>query len=265
MDPDGRDGNSFSHPGGTDLRLCHFLHLNIILFRPAEVQLPLSRSDPRAHHLLGVLRRQPGDTFDAGLINGPRGKGTIVAIEAGRVAMTFVWGAAPPTPPPLTLLVGLPRPQTARDILRDATTLGVAALHFVRTDRGEASYAASALWQSGAWEECVINGAAQAFCTRLPEVSHGRTLAGAIPAAPAGEIRLALDNYEAAVPLIQLAVPAGRAVVVAIGAERGWSAGERALLRERGFTFAHLGERVLRTETACLAAITLLRAKLGLT
>jgi RsmE family RNA methyltransferase len=53
-------------------------------------------------------------------------------------------------------------------------------------------------------------------------------------------------------------------VVLAFGAERGWSAAERALLRESGFTFAHLGERVLRTETACLVAITLIRAKLGL-
>jgi 16S rRNA (uracil1498-N3)-methyltransferase len=238
--------------------------VNIILFRPAEVELPLSRSDPRAQHLLGVLRRQPGDTFDAGLINGPRGKGTVVAIEAGRVFMKFEWGVAPPPPPPLTLVVGLPRPQTARDILRDATTLGVAALHFVRTDRGEASYAASSLWQSGAWEECVINGAAQAFCTRLPEVSHGLALAEAITASPPGEIRLAPDNYEAAVALSQVAVPAGRAVVLAIGAERGWSARERVLLREGGFTFAHLGERVLRTETACLAAVTLIRAKPGL-
>jgi 16S rRNA (uracil1498-N3)-methyltransferase len=248
-----------------NLLLFQSLHVNIILFRPSEVELPLPRSDPRAHHLLAVLRRQPGDTFDAGVINGPRGKGTLVSVEEGRVLVAFAWGEPPPPPPPLTLIIGLPRPQTARDILREATALGVAAMHFVRTERGEASYADSSLWHSGAWEECVINGAAQAFCTRLPEVTHGRPLADAIAGRPAGKIRLALDNYESPAALSQVAVPAGRPVVLAFGAERGWSPAERTLLRESGFTFVHLGERVLRSETACLAAITLVRAKLGLT
>ncbi len=255
----------FSRTRGPNPLLFQSLHVNIILFRPSEVELPLPRNDPRAQHLLAVLRRQPGDTFDAGIINGPRGKGTLVSVEQGRVLITFAWGDFPPALAPLTLLIGLPRPQTARDILREATTLGVAAMHFVRTEKGEASYADSSLWHSGAWEECVINGAAQAFCTRLPGVTHGRSLVEAIAAQPAGETRLALDNYESPAALSQAAVPAGRPVVLALGAERGWSPAERTLLREGGFTFVHLGERVLRTETACLAAVTLLRAKLGLT
>ncbi|MBP7483295.1 MAG: RsmE family RNA methyltransferase, partial [Lacunisphaera sp.] len=54
-----------------------------------------------------------------------------------------------------------------------------------------------------------------------------------------------------------------KSAVLALGAERGWSAAERTLLRASGFTFTHLGERVLRTETACIAALTLLKAKLG--
>ena len=255
---------AFSRTRCPNLLLFQSLHVNIILFRPPEVELPLPRSDPRAQHLLAVLRRQPGDTFDAGVINGPRGKGTLISVDKGRVLVTFAWGEPPPPLPPLTLLIGLPRPQTARDILREATALGVAAMHFVRTERGEASYADSSLWHSGAWEECVINGAAQAFCTRLPEIFHGRPLADAIAAQPAGGIRLALDNYESPAALSRVAVPAGQPVVLALGAERGWSPAERALLRASGFTFVHLGGRVLRTETACLAAITLIRAKLGL-
>lgn len=239
------------------------IHVNIILFHPSEVELPLPRSDPRAQHLLGVLHRQPGDTFDAGLLNGPRGLGTLVSIEEGRVLITFVWGAPPPPLAPLTLLIGLPRPQTARVILREAAALGVSAMHFVRTEKGEASYADSTLWHSGAWRECVINGAAQAFCTRLPEVTHGRSLADTLALRPAGETRLALDNYESPAALSRFDAPAGQPVVLALGAERGWSAAERALLRQSNCTFVHLGERVLRTETACLAAITLIKAKLG--
>ncbi len=237
--------------------------MNIILFRSPEVQLPLPRRDPRAQHILTVLRRRPGDTFDAGVVNGPRGKGTLVAVEEGRLLITFSWGESPPPLSPLTLLIGLPRPQTARDILREATSLGVAAMHFIRTEKGEASYARSALWTSGAWEECVINGAAQAFCTRLPEVTHGRTLAETLTALPGASARLALDNYESPAALSRTPAVAGQPVVLALGAERGWSAGERTQLRESGFAFVHLGERVLRTETACIAAVALLKAQRG--
>src|SRR5882757_6396441 len=98
-----------------NLLLLQTIHVNIILFRSPEVELPLPRQDPRARHILAVLRRRPGDTFDAGLVNGPRGKGTLVAVEAERLVLSFAWGESPPPLNPLTLLLGLPRPQTARD------------------------------------------------------------------------------------------------------------------------------------------------------
>lgn len=237
--------------------------MNIILFQPTEVESPLSKNDTRARHILEVLRRQPGETFDAGLINGPRGKGTLVAIGNNSLTLAFVWGEAPPPPSFIHLLIGLPRPQTARDILRDVTSLGVAAMHFVRTEKGEASYADSNLWKSEAWREFVIAGAAQAFCTRLPEVTHGRPLTEVIAALPTGAMRLVLDNYEAPAALSQACLPAGQPVVLALGAERGWSAAERALFKQAGFSLVHLGPRVLRTETAAIAAVTLLKAKLG--
>ena len=237
--------------------------MNIILFNAPEVELPLPRRDPRAGHLLTVLRRRPGDTFDAGLINGPRGKGTLVAIGPEALSLSFAWGDAPPPLSPVTLLIGLPRPQTARVILREATALGVTALHFVCTGKGEAGYARSSLWRSDEWQRQLIAGAAQAFCTRLPEVTHGRSLAESLAALDPAGARVALDNYESPAALGEFDPAGRRSAVLAIGAERGWSAAERALLRQNGFTFAHLGPRVLRTETACIAAITLLKSRLG--
>lgn len=223
----------------------------------------MARNDPRAVHLLDVLRRRTGETFDAGQINGPRGRGTVVEIGTEYLRLAFVWGESPPPLCLIHVIVGLPRPQTARDILRDLTTLGVTAMHFVLTDRGEANYARSALWKTGEWRKCVIQGAAQAFCTRLPEVTHGQTLADTVALLPGDAVRLALDNYEAATALSQSNPAEGKPVALALGAERGWSAGERALLRAAGFDFVHLGPRVLRTETACLVAVTLLKARLN--
>jgi len=240
------------------------LPVNIILFSPAEVELPLPRQDSRARHILEVLRRVPGGEFDAGLINGPRGKATLRATTDEALVLSFSWGAPPPPLAPIHLIVGLPRPQTARDILREGTTLGLEGMDFVRTDRSDPGYGQSTLWSSHEWEDLLIAGAAQAFCTRLPAVRHGLTLAEAIAGRPTEHLRVALDNYESPGSLRDLE-PAGRpAVTLALGAERGWSAAERALLQQQGFVFAHLGERVLRTETACIAAVTLLKAKLGL-
>ncbi|MEO6874938.1 MAG: RsmE family RNA methyltransferase [Opitutaceae bacterium] len=236
--------------------------MNLILFDPGELASPLPRRDPRAEHLLAVLRRQVGDTFDAGLINGPRGKGTLVAIGSDTLTLTFTWGAAPPGPEPITLLIGLPRPQTARDILREATSLGVGALHFFRAEKSEASYAQSTLWSSGEWRRHLLTGAEQAFDPRIPAVTHGQTLAKVIAGLPAPTNRVALDNYESPKPLSALAVASP--VTLAFGPERGWSASERDLLRAHHFTFAHLGPRVLRSETAVIATLAVVRSKLGL-
>lgn len=237
--------------------------MNIILFHKSEVQLPLPRNDVRARHIVDVLRRKAGETFDAGILNGPRGKGTVASIDDQQVSLDFTWGDPPPPLAPLTLIIGLPRPQTARDILRDATTLGVGALHFVRTEKGEPSYADSSLWKSHEWQEHLVAGATQAFCTRVPVVTHGRTLAEVLAELPYPATRWLLDNYEAESGLADSPFAAGAPAVLGIGSERGWSSGERTRFRQHGFQLAHLGPRVLRTETACVAAITLALAKLG--
>lgn len=236
--------------------------MNLILFEPSELGGSLPRRDPRALHLLETLRRKAGDTFDAGVTNGPRGKGTLVEVGPDALTLAFTWGPAPPGPEPITLLVGLPRPQTARDILREATALGAGSLHFFRADKSEPGYEHSSLWISGEWRRHLVTGAAQAFDTRLPTVTFGRTLAETIAALTPAGTRVAFDNYESPQPLsaVALATP----VTLAFGPERGWSAAERDQLRAAGFAFAHLGPRVLRAETAVIAALAVVRSKLGL-
>jgi len=238
--------------------------LNLVLFTPEETRRPLPLTDPRARHVRDVLRRGVGDTFDAGLVDGPRGTATLAALADDALVLTFAWGPPPPPPDPLTLLLGLPRPQTARDILRDATTLGVAALHFVATEKSEPSYAQSTLWRDGEWRRHLLAGAAQAFATQIPAVTAGEPLATALAALPVGATRLALDNYEATATLRD-ALPVGAAtpLALALGPERGWGARDRTTLRAAGFTLAHLGARVLRLETAVVAALTLAKSTRG--
>jgi 16S rRNA (uracil1498-N3)-methyltransferase len=237
--------------------------VNLILFDPGETHTPLPRPDPRAVHVLEVLRRKEGDSFDVGLIDGPRGKGTVVAIQSDAILLEFTWGLPPPELDPIQLIIGLPRPQTARKILQEVTALGISSVHFVTTERGEASYAQSTLWKSGEWRRHVIAGAEQAFCTRLPQITFGRSLDAVLAEVETNAQRIALDNYEASHAFSALSFAAGSAAALALGSERGWTAKERELLRKHAFVFAHLGSRVLRTETAVVASLVLLRAKLG--
>jgi RsmE family RNA methyltransferase len=255
--------------------------VNLILFELAELSSPLPRSDPRAEHILKILRRRIGDTFDVGLVDGPLGKATLSNISDEAISFAFTWGPLTAPAAPISLLIGLPRPQTARDILRDATTLGVSAIHFIATERSDPNYATATLWTAGEWRRQCLAGAAQAFATRLPVVTHDRSLATALAELPSATdltpsqghthppaattfARLALDNYEATASLSKYHLLEETSIVLALGPERGWGPTDRAALRTHGFTLVDLGARVLRSETAVIAALTLVRARLSL-
>jgi RsmE family RNA methyltransferase len=240
--------------------------LNLVLFEPAELTAPLPRTDPRAAHILDVLRRREGDTFDAGAVNGPRGKATLTVVTPNALTLAFTWDAPLAPLPPTTLLIGLPRPQTARDILRDATTLGATCIHFIATERADPNYATSTLWTSGEWRRHCLTGAAQAFDTRIPEVTWTHTLASALASLPTSTTRIALDNYESPASLRVCHLTSDEhsastgGMVLALGPERGFGPSDRDALRAAGFTLAHLGSRVLRVETAVVAALAITRA-----
>lgn len=249
---------------GSNATSYHSVLLNLILFHPAEIGQPLAIDDFRARHLLDVLKSREGERFDAGLIDGPRGKGRIDKVDSARLTLSFTWETIEsPALDPIVLIIGLPRPQTARKILQAATALGASAIHFVLGEKTEPSYASSSLWKSGEWNRHLIAGAEQSFTTRLPVVTWSTTLQQQIAALPPDASRVALDNYEAALRLSAFQ-PAGHPLALALGPERGWSSAERILLREKQFTLAHLGSRVLRTETACISAIAVMKAALGL-
>ena len=236
--------------------------MNLILFESNHSEISLPATDPRAKHITGVLRRRVGDVFDAGVINGARGKGTVQNVSDGALELTFAWGAEPRSADPITLVVGLPRPQTARRILQETTSLGVERMYFARTKRGEASYGSSKLWSTGEWRRHLIAGAEQAFTTRLPEVSWGEELSSVIESLRDKTCRIALDNYESPESIAEANLESP--IVIAIGPERGWSPEERVQLRAGRFAFAHLGSRPLRVDTACLAAIAVVQSQLGL-
>lgn len=236
--------------------------MNIVLFEASEIARPLPASDTRARHVLKVLRCAPGDTFDAGQINGARGKATLIDHDEAGLTFAFQWAPAHPAPPELKLAVGFPRPQTARDILRDATTLGATELSFIRTARSDPNYTSSSLWTTDEWRRHTVTGAAQAFDTHVPAVRWEDTLERTLRQWSEAHIPgVALDVYDSAETLdahLHRAALLPRGVL--IGPERGWAEADRALLAQHAVPRLGLGDRVLRTETAVVTAIGLINA-----
>jgi 16S rRNA (uracil1498-N3)-methyltransferase len=212
-------------------------------------------------HILEILRLSAGDPFLAGIIEGPIGTATLKAASPDGLEIDFAPERESPPLDPITLIVGLPRPQTAKKVLHEATAMGVQRIHFVRTDLGERSYAHSPLWKAGEFRRHLIDGAMQAVSTRLPEVTVAQKLEDTLRSEDTAS-KLALDNDELAQSLASADVRLPAAI--AIGSERGWSDRERQVLRDAGYSMVHIGHRVLRVETACVAALTLAKARAGL-
>jgi RsmE family RNA methyltransferase len=238
--------------------------MNIILFDSPPQHLP--KEDYRTDHLIRILKRGPGDTFKAGIVNGPVGEGRISAVTEDGIELEWRETGPPAGLYPLELIVGFVRPICAKRILRDAASLGVRRLTFTVTDTGEKSYRRAKLWESGEYRRYLLDGVQQAGATCLPEVDFaaGVREAGASAAErveAAG--RVLLDNAEAGTALARLTLPA-EGVAAAVGSERGWSPRERRLFWEADFTPVTVGSRILRTETACCAGVALLLARMGL-
>jgi 16S rRNA (uracil1498-N3)-methyltransferase len=236
--------------------------MNVILFDTDSSTQVLLRTDPRAKHLLEVLKCSVGSQFDVGVTNGPMGKGTVKSVDADEIVVDVLLKGPSVALDDIHIIIGLPRPQTARKILRELSSLGAASLDFVLTESSDRNYASSTLWTSGEWERHLMAGVQQAFTTTIPKVTCGNNLVESIASIDERARMIALDNYEGAEALgdANLTLP----LVIAVGPERGWLALDREVLRDSGFHLVHLGSRVLRVETACVSAYSIAKSKLGL-
>ena len=259
--------------------------MNICLFTESEISKPLAKHDERREHIVKVLHKGIGDTFDAGIIGGKAGLATITKIvpkgEDGEGDLYFDFLPQSEGKPlyPLTMIIGFPRPIQLRRLLRDVAGLGVCAVHLTGTELGDKSYMKSSLVEKGAAYQMLLDGTAQAASTHVPELQMHATLMECLEAvqkendAQNKVMQIALDNIRPAMSLHdflygshaaeQEEAAVCRPVVAAIGSERGWTDRERMLLEQSGYTRCGMGLRVLRTETAATVAGAIILDAMG--
>ena len=248
--------------------------MNIVLFEEAELASPLPLCDPRIKHIQKILHKGVGDSFDAGIVNGAAGTAEILSVSHQGMEFRFVANGDGKPLHPVTMIIGFPRPIQLKRLLRDIASLGVSQVHLCGTELGEKSYLKATLSQPEELHAMLKDGSIQAKSTHVPQVFVHQNVAScldfvagntSIRVAGNDSIQVALDNIEPTASLqgflssqfsADEAKTAG--VVAAIGSERGWTAKERNLFRERGFTLCGMGERVLRTETAATTAVAII-------
>jgi len=251
--------------------------MNIVLFEGAAF---FPRSDDRYQHIRKVLKKGKGDTFAAGVVDGPEGTATITGLDDA--GLSFDFREERPMRPlyPITILIGFPRPIQLKRIFRDVASLGVASVWLVGTELGEKSYRESSLVDRGAARAALVDGAMQAGSSAIPDLELFDSVPAALDALAAsdgsdlpsaqnagGAVRVLLDTMNPDCNLIDApldGISKNRPLVLAIGSERGWTANERKLFREEGFVVCSMGSRILRTETACTAALGIALARSGL-
>lgn len=235
--------------------------MNLVLINKKESIDGIPIEDPRAIHLTQTVGLQAGKTFFVGIKNGFRGLATIQEINQ-RLIFTVEWEKEQQARLPLELIVGLPRPQTAKKILYDAASLGINKIIFFVSEKGDPGYLSSSLWKNNEWEEFVLRGSEQACSCQVPEVIHVSSIKEGVKLLHPKSWRVCLDPYTAKEPLKTNVVKFSFGTL-AIGPERGWSDDERSILENHEFFFYHLGDRILRVETACTAGSILMLSELN--
>jgi RsmE family RNA methyltransferase len=235
--------------------------VNLILLEPREIDPHgiAVLAGERLRHLLTVLRVAPGDTVRVGIVDGPVGTATVQETSVDAATIRCAFGATPPAPS-IDLLLALPRPKVLRRLWAQIAALGVGRLILTNAERVERNYFDTHVLQPAVYRPLLIEGLQQARDTRLPQVTIHRqfrmlvedhlddlsTADCRLVAHPA-ETRSAFDALASA--------STSTRVLLAIGPEGGWNAFELDALRAGGFAGIGLGERTLRSDTACIALL----------
>lgn len=215
------------------------------------------------HHAVRVRRLRVGDELVLFAGDGREALGSLVAVhrDAADAAISAVSAADRESPLHVTLLQGLSAGDRMDYTLQKVVELGVAAVAPVTTQRSVVRLDRDRAEKRHAhWRQIVIAACEQSGRNRIPEVLPVVSLPEGLAAVLATQ-RFVL-SFDGGTRLRDLAAPAGPIALLA-GPEGGLTADEERAARDAGFAPLSLGPRVLRTETAAVAALAAMQASWG--
>jgi 16S rRNA (uracil1498-N3)-methyltransferase len=218
-----------------------------------------------AEHVTRVLRLGSGDPLTLFNGNGTDYPSRISGLRRGAIEVEVLGttAARAESPLALTLVQGIARSERMDLVVQKATELGVTAIQPVLTTRGVVKLdAAKRAKKLAHWRGIAIAACEQCGRARLPAVAEPLALAQwLLQPAPAGTLCLLLAP-DAERSLVGTAAGV-RTARLLVGPEGGLEESERDAALAVGYLSCRLGPRVLRSETAAVAALTVLQSVAG--
>lgn len=222
---------------------------------------PIAATPEQTNYLLNVMRLSAGDTVL--LFNGRDGEWRAALARPSKKKLDLVPIARtrPQTPVPSLHYLFAPLKQARLDyMVQKAVEMGAGVLQPVMTQHVQAPRVNLDRIRANA-----IEAAEQCGILSLPDCREMAPLADLLDGfAPGRSLVFCDEREDAASPIDILRRERGRPVSLLIGPEGGFSEAERRLLRSRDFvTTISLGPRILRADTAAVAALAVVQAAVG--
>ena len=213
-------------------------------------------SGRRHQHVRDICRVSVGDELCVGLCDGDIGTGRITALDDDALEMDVTLDTSAPPALPVTLVLALPRPIMLKRALSTASSMGVKRIFLFHSRRVEKSFWKSPAIKEENLREQLILGLEQARDTILPKVELRPFFKPFVE----DELGRMAQNTLSLVAHPQALTPCPRNVeqhvTLVIGPEGGFIPYEIEKLIGLGFMPVHLGERILRVESAVPALLS---------
>ena len=225
----------------------------------------------QAEHMTRVLRAQPGMEADV-VAGGHVFHAQVAAITADEVRFNLIAELEADPALPVTLVMAVYKFDHMEWAIEKATELGVAAIAPVIARRTEKHLAAAAAKRAERWRRIVHEAAQQSRRSDVPIIYEPAPLASRVGAASEDDSVIAhivLAEQERTTTLRHVLKEAMASagtetptIEIALGPEGGWAPEEEALFDANGWRAASLGPRILRAETAAIAALAVVASYL---
>ena len=228
----------------------------------------------QAEHMARVLRAQPGMEADV-VAGGHVFHAQVAAVAPDEVRFNLIAELEADPALPVTLVMAVYKFDHMEWAIEKATELGVASIAPVIARRTEKHLAQGAAKRAERWRRIVHEAAKQSRRSEVPIIFDPAPLATRVRVeseatnGEAGISRIVLAEQERTTTLRHALKEAMAAagtetptIEIAIGPEGGWAPEEEALFDANGWSAASLGPRILRAETAAIAALAVVASYL---
>jgi 16S rRNA (uracil1498-N3)-methyltransferase len=220
-----------------------------------------------AHHISRVLRLPVGEQIRVVAPDGQIGIAEITGIAAGIISLVLRQQIEEDTEPPVKVALGqgLPKGDKMEYIVQKAVELGVNQIYPMKVAHCVVQYDASKqIARRERWQKIAGEAAKQCGRSQVSVVAPIQSLAEIVSNQEEGTIVIMLYEGQTPLGLKQILTQfQGSSYLLLIGPEGGFSAEEVDFCQQRGAHIVTMGPRILRTETAAVAALSIVLYECG--